>query len=377
MYKLLRPILFQFDAERSHNTLVKLGGFFSAPLFTSLAAPLFAYEHPSLETEIFGLHFKNPIGLAPGYDKAGGFARFMAALGFGFIEIGSITPLPQSGNPRPRLFRLEKDEAIVNRMGFNSIGMRSVAENLKRLENRGFVIGANLGKNKNTPNELAAADYLAGLKELGPLADYAVINVSSPNTAGLRELQGKENLRKLLKELQKRNHPSPAGVPVLPLLQGERVARNSSKPLLLKISPDLTDRELDDIIEVALETRVSGIIAVNTTTSREGLKTPIGKIREIGDGGLSGAPLRNRATDVISYLYRQLQGQIPIIGAGGIFTAAHAYEKIRAGASLVEIFTGLVYEGPMVVKRIKQGLAKLLVRDGFSNIKEAVGAGVK
>ena len=393
MYKLFRPILFQFDPESSHNIIVKMGGFFSAPLFRPAMHRLFDFEHPSLESEVFGHRFKNPIGLAPGYDKAGGFSRFMSVLGFGFIEIGTVTPLPQPGNPRPRLFRLEKDEAIINRMGFNSIGMKAVAENLKKLNPRDFVAGINLGKNKITANDEALRDYLAGFIELAPLADYVVINVSSPNTPGLRELQDKGPLIEILKILQEKNHFTPSLNPSPPSLRqrlrramqgggkkegdssplvGE--ARWGGKPLLLKISPDLTDGQLDDIVAVALETKISGLIATNTTISRVGLETDPETLAKIGAGGVSGRPLKERNTEVIAYLYEKTQGQIPIIGAGGIFSAEDAYEKIRAGASLVEIYTGMIYEGPGLIKKIKKGLVELLRKDGFKNISEAVGA---
>src|SRR3989344_3613840 len=376
MYKLLRPILFTIQPETMHNAVAALGRNFSG--LSEVFSPLFRYEHPSLETEVFGVRFKNPIGLAPGYEKSGGFARFMAALGFGFIEVGTVTPEPQPGNPKPRLFRLDADKAIINRMGFNSMGAMAVAKNLKRLEKRDFVIGVNLGKNKITPNEEALRDYATGFTELAPLADYVVVNVSSPNTPGLRELQGKEELRNLLMELQKLNPPSPA----LPL-EGREIQTNSSplrgpasserrrgeevrwgwRPLLLKISPDLTDGELDDIAEIVLETKIDGVIATNTAAT-EGM----------GGGGLSGRPIAKRVTEVIGYLYKKLEGRVPIIGAGGIFSAEDAYEKIRAGASLVEIYTGMIYEGPSLPKKIKRGLVKLLEADGFRSVKEVVGA---
>lgn len=354
MYKLLRPILYKIAPEPMHNAVATMGKVLS--LFAPVLRLPFDFEDPMLEIEVFGVRFKNPIGLAPGYDKSGGFAKFMAALGFGFIEVGSVTPLPQAGNPRPRLFRLDQDEAIINRMGFNSIGMKAVAENLKRLQGQHFVIGVNLGKNKTTPNEQAVQDYVAGFKALAALADYVVINVSSPNTPGLRELQGKEQLRELLMELQRLNtitSPSPSS------RGGEK---GEVVPLLLKIAPELTDGQLDDIAAIALETKIDGLIATNTAATAE-----------MGGGGLSGRPLRKRATEVISYLYKKLEGKIPIIGVGGIFSAQDTYEKIKAGASLVEIYTGMVYEGPMLIKKIKQGLVELLKKDGFENIKEAVG----
>ncbi len=355
MYKLLRPILFRVQPETMHNTMASVGKVLS-PLAWVLSLP-FTFEDPSLEIEVFGTKFKNPVGLAPGYDKSGKFSRFMAALGFGFIEVGSITPVPQPGNPKPRLFRLDADEAIVNRMGFNSVGMKIVAENLRRLQNRDFVVGVNLGKNKTTPNEEALRDYQAGFSGLSEFADYIVINVSSPNTPGLRQLQDKEPLTKILKEIQILNF----GLP-------------KSKAVLLKIAPDLTDGQLDDIAAIARETKIDGIIAANTTVSRDGLKTSKEQIEKIGEGGVSGRPVRDRVTKIIAYLYKKLEGQVPIIGAGGIFSAEDAYEKIRAGASLVEIYTGMVYEGPMLIKNIKKGLVRLLKNDGFGSVREAVGA---
>src|SRR3989344_2940502 len=330
MYKFLRPILFQVPEETMHNAVASAGAAFS-PLSPLVALP-FAFEHPSLETEVFGIKFKNPVGLAPGYDKSGAFASFMAALGFGFIEIGAVTPEPQPGNDKPRLFRRDAEEAIVNRMGFNSIGMMQVAENLRGLRKRDFVLGVNLGKNKSTPNKEAARDYQAGLAALAPLADYVVINVSSPNTPGLCQLLEKEPLLNLLRAMPR------------------------TRPLVLKVSPELTDAQLNDIAAVAVELKLSGLIATNT------IATP--------EGGLSGRPLRKRSTEVVAYLYKRLGGQIPIIGAGGIFSAQDAYEKIRAGACLVEIYSGLVYEGPGLVKRIKQGLVEMLKSDGFNSIKE-------
>ncbi|OGE76065.1 MAG: dihydroorotate dehydrogenase (quinone) [Candidatus Doudnabacteria bacterium RIFCSPHIGHO2_02_FULL_48_21] len=337
MYKLLRPILFQIPPETMHDAAARVSSFFSP--VAGIFSGLFSYEHPSLETQVFGVKFKNPVGLAPGYDKSGSFARFMAALGFSFIEIGTVTPEPQAGNPKPRLFRIDKDDAVINRMGFNSIGMKAVAENLKKLQHRSFVVGINLGKNKTTSNEQAAEDYLTGYNGLALFADYVVVNVSSPNTPGLRQLLEKEPLKKILNALPR------------------------SKPLLLKISPDMDNAQLDEIAEVALETKIDGIIATNT------IATP--------EGGLSGEPLRRRSTEVINHMYKKLNGQLPIIGVGGIFSAEDAYEKIRAGASLVQIYTGMIYEGPGLVKRIKKGLVELLRRDGFMNISEAVGVSAK
>lgn len=356
MYKLIRPILFQIPAETMANTIARTGKVLSP--FAPIASALFAYEDPMLETEVFGIKFKNPVGLAPGYDKTGSFSKFMSALGFGFIEVGTVTPFPQPGNPKPRMFRLAADEAMVNRMGFNSIGMDAVAENLKKLANRDFLLGINLGKNKTTSNEQALKDYHLGFEKLAPVADYVVVNVSSPNTPGLRQLQDKGPLLEIFKSLQ-----------------DAKKRFRISKPLLLKIAPDLTNGQLDDIVAIALVTKIDGLIATNTTISREGLKTDARQIAQIGEGGLSGRPITKRATEIIRYLYRSMQGRIPIIGVGGIFSAEDAYEKIKAGANLVQVYTGIVYEGPILVKKIKQGLVRLLKKDGFRNITEAVGRG--
>src|SRR3989344_616355 len=352
IYKLLRPILFAIQPETMHNTMASVGKALS-PIAKVLSLP-FAFEDPVLETEVFGVRFHNPVGLAPGYDKSGKFARFMAALGFGFIEVGTITPQPQPGNPKPRLFRLDSDEAIINRMGFNSVGADVVAGNLKKLAKRDFVVGVNLGKNKETPNEEALRDYSAVFRRLADFADYVVINVSSPNTPGLRELQDKEPLTKLLKEIQILNF----GLP-------------KRKPVLLKIAPDLTDGQLDDIASIVLETKIDGVIAANTTISRDGLKTSSARLQEIGAGGVSGRPIRTRVTEMIAYLYKKLEGRVPIIGVGGIFSAQDAYEKIKAGASLIQVYTGMVYEGPMLIKNVKKGLIKLLKADGFDSISAA------
>lgn len=336
MYKLLRPLLFQLDPETAHHLVLNLGGFFSVLKLNSLIKSIFSYEHESLKSRMFGIDFENPVGLAAGFDKDGMVPNFFSALGFGFIETGTVVPEPQSGNPKPRLFRRPNEKALVNRLGFNSKGMQNAAENLKKFAARNFVLGINIGKNKITPNENAAADYNKGFETLAPLADYVAVNISSPNTPGLRELQNKELLKNLLSSLPK------------------------TKPLLLKVAPDLSDNQLDDILSVAQETKISGLIATNTIA--------------MPDGGLSGKPLRSRATEVIGHIYKKTNGQMPIIGVGGIFSAQDAYEKVRAGASLIQIYTGMIYEGPGLVKKIKKGLVELLKRDGFSNISEAVGA---
>ncbi len=294
----------------------------------------FAVDRPDLSRELWGIKFPNPVGLAAGFDKDGKFTDELACLGFGFIEMGTVTPRPQAGNPRPRLFRLPKDKALINRMGFNNEGVSLAALRLGKRRER-VIIGGNIGKNKDTPNEDAIRDYEICFRELYPIVDYFVVNVSSPNTPGLRALQDREPLTKLLNRLQELN-----------LQLGGR------KPVLLKIAPDLTDEQLDDIIGIVSETRMAGIVATNTTIDRDKLKTDAAVVEAMGAGGLSGKPLRERATEVIRYIHRKSGGTIPIIAAGGIFTAADAREKLDAGASLVQVYTGFIYEGPAIVKKI-------------------------
>ena len=343
MYKsLAKPLLFQLDPERAHHLV--FGGLRRAvqlPGGRAALRALYDYQHPSLEREVFGLKFANPVGLAAGLDKNALLTDELAALGFGFVEIGTVTPRPQPGNPAPRLFRLPSDAALLNRMGFNNDGAAVVAERLRRRRDRGVLIGGNIGKNKDTPNEHAAADYVAAFEILAEVVDYFVVNVSSPNTPGLRELQDKEPLIKLLQQVQARN-----------------LARAVPRPLLLKIAPDLSDAQLDDILLIARETQLSGLVATNTTIARPAsLRTPAATVAAYGAGGLSGQPLRARATEVIRYLHRRSGGELPIIGAGGIHSAQDAQEKLAAGAVLVQLYTGFVYEGPGLVRQINQALA--------------------
>jgi dihydroorotate dehydrogenase len=316
----------------------------------------FGWDHPSLRTELFGRDLLNPIGLAAGFDKDARGLDALAALGFGLIEAGTVTPRPQPGNPRPRIFRLAADEALINRLGFNSAGCEDVFRRLREVSARCWV-GVNLGKNRDTPNERAAGDYLTGLRAVPAGVAFAAINVSSPNTPGLRALQRRDSLRDLLSQL---------------VAERDRIARGSTRlPLLAKLSPDLSAQELADAAEVALETGLDGLIATNTTVSRPDLHSP----HRDEQGGLSGRPLRPMALTSIRELHRLTAGRIPLIGVGGIFSSADAYAMIRAGASAVQIYTGLIYRGPGLVKQIKQGLVLLLERDGFSNVREAVGAG--
>jgi dihydroorotate dehydrogenase len=340
LYKqILRPILFLFPSERAHYLALGLLKFilklpFSKSIFTKLYVP----QSKQLEREVFGLKFKNPIGLAAGFDKNAQYYNELAYLGFGFIEVGTVTPQPQDGNPKPRLFRLVKDEALINRMGFNNGGLNLMIEKLKARKTD-LIIGGNIGKNKNTPNENATDDYISCFKGLHNYVDYFVVNVSSPNTPNLRALQEKEPLTKLLTTLRTIND-----------------TYFKPKPILLKIAPDLTDGQLDDIIEIVQNTGISGIVAANTTIERSGLKSSHSEIEVIGNGGLSGRPLRARSTAVIQYITNKTNGKIPIIAVGGIFTAEDAQEKLDAGAALVQIYSGFIYEGPKIVKNMTSKL---------------------
>jgi dihydroorotate dehydrogenase len=342
MYKqFAKPLLFKLDAERAHHfTFDNLKRAASWPGAKAVLRGLYNYQHPSLAREVFGLKFPNPVGLAAGLDKNAVLTDELATMGFGFVEIGTVTPRPQPGNPQPRLFRLPADQALINRMGFNNDGATVVAERLRQRKNRQLIIGGNIGKNKDTPNEQAADDYVAAFEALAEVVDYFVVNVSSPNTPGLRELQDKKPLISLLQQVQARN-----------------LARATPRPLLLKIAPDLTDAQLDDILEIARETKLSGLVATNTTIARpETLRTPAATVAAHGAGGLSGRPLRERATEVIRYLHQRSEGGLPIIGAGGIHSAQDALDKLAAGASLVQLYTGFIYEGPGLVRQINRAL---------------------
>lgn len=342
MYKLVKPLLFSMDPETAHHTVSSgLRSFCNLWGGKHLLRAAYGYEHPHLERNVFGLKFRNPIGLAAGFDKNADCVEEMAALGFGFVEIGTVTPRPQPGNERPRLFRLVNDHALINRMGFNNQGVDVAAMRLRQLKSRrNLIIGGNIGKNKLTPNEEAASDYVKCFDALFDVVDYFVVNVSSPNTPGLRALQEKEPLMHILNTLQQRNRKD-----------------DMSRPILLKIAPDLTDDQLDDIIDIVHETGISGVIATNTTIARDGLQN--GRLA-FETGGLSGRPLAKRATEVIRYLSTKSARAFPIIGVGGIHTPEDAIEKLAAGASLVQLYTGFIYEGPGLVKRI----CKRLVVDG-------------
>ena len=339
MYSLIRSFLFRIDAEKTHYMVMKwLTRAYNFPLSRAFLRGAYTTKSPSLARTLWGISFPNPVGLAAGFDKDAKFTDALACLGFGFIEIGTVTPRPQPGNPKPRLFRLPADKALINRMGFNNDGATEAAKRL-RLRKENIIIGGNIGKNKDTPNEQASDDYEKGFIELYDVVDYFVVNVSSPNTPGLRALQDKGPLTELLNRLQTLNKQ-----------------KGGKKPILLKIAPDLTNEQLDDIIDIIRTTGLAGIVSSNTTISRDGLATPKTDVEAIGMGGLSGAPLRQRATEVIKYLHTHSNGSIPIIASGGIFTAADAQEKLDAGASLVQVYTGFIYEGPAIVKNICNGL---------------------
>ncbi|HRI59108.1 MAG TPA: quinone-dependent dihydroorotate dehydrogenase [Saprospiraceae bacterium] len=340
MYRLFKPLLFLLSPETAHRFTVFFLDLAAAfPPTRWLLRTIFCHPAKELERRVLGLTFPNPVGLAAGFDKDGKHIEGMACLGFGFIEVGTVTPLPQEGNPQPRLFRLPQDRALINRMGFNNEGLDALVDRLKKLRQNGvpggLVIGGNIGKNKATPNEQAENDYLKCFEALFPWVDYFVVNVSSPNTPGLRDLQEKEPLTRLLNLLQEKNK-----------------TQKVPKPILLKIAPDLTDSQLDDIADIVRATGLAGVIATNTTISRDNLKTPEAEIAAIGAGGLSGVPVRTRATIVIRYLREKLGKETVIIGVGGIDSAASAREKLDAGADLVQVYTGLVYEGPGLVKGI-------------------------
>ncbi|MGN5954271.1 quinone-dependent dihydroorotate dehydrogenase [Sphingobacterium lactis] len=341
MYKLIKPFFFSMNPEKAHHTVT--GGlhvFNKIWGSNALLKSLYCVEDPRLETKVFGLTFKNPVGLAAGFDKNAEYISDMSKLGFGFIEIGTVTPKPQPGNDKPRMFRLVNDSALINRMGFNNQGADVAAERLKHLKNKdGLIIGGNIGKNKITPNEEAVNDYIYCFKTLFDYVDYFVVNVSSPNTPGLRDLQEKEPLKNILRTLQNLNEE-----------------KESPKPILLKIAPDLTDSQLDDIVEIVVDTKIAGVIATNTTISRDGLHSDPELVKETG--GVSGRPLTKRSTEVIKYLSDKSNRAFPIIGVGGIHSAEDAIEKLNAGASLIQVYTGFIYEGPALVANICKGILK-------------------
>ncbi|MCC9167166.1 quinone-dependent dihydroorotate dehydrogenase [Pontibacter harenae] len=340
MYKsLIRPLLFKLDPEKVHYlTADALKAAYSLPLSKSISSSMFQVQDKRLERELFGLKFPNPVGLAAGFDKDARLIDEFENFGFGFIEIGTLTPKPQEGNPKPRLFRLPQDQAIINRMGFNNEGVDAAVVRLRQRKSN-IIVGGNIGKNKVTPNEEATSDYLYCFKALYDVVDYFVVNVSSPNTPDLRALQEKEPLKQLLLTLQEQN-----------------AKMVKPKPLLLKIAPDLNEGQLNDIIEIAIEAKLSGIIAANTTISREGLNTAATRVTEMGAGGLSGKPLTKHSTEIIRYLRKHLPQEVKLIGVGGIMTPEDAIKKLEAGADLVQLYTGFIYEGPSLISRINKKL---------------------
>ena len=345
MYKIVRFFLFLFKAEFIHSIsfkLIKFGAIIPGKMWAWRL--LFKVKDTRLETEVFGLRFNNPVGLAAGFDKDAKLFDELASFGFGFIEIGTVTPLPQDGNPKPRLFRLKKDYAIINRMGFNNEGIEATVARLRRKKSN-IIIGGNIGKNKVTPNEEAVSDYEICFEKLFPYVDYFVVNVSSPNTPGLRDLQEKVPLTRLLNRLQRIN-----------------IQKEERKPILLKIAPDLSNEQLDDIIAIVSDTKIDGVVATNTTIGRNGLKTDKTKVEMIGNGGLSGKPVKDRSTEVIKYLADKSNKTFPIIGVGGIHSAEDAIEKLDAGATLIQLYTGFIYEGPRLIKRINK---KILEKSGL------------
>jgi len=338
MYKfLIKPILFSFQPEKAHYIATGWLTFFCKTLgLSSLIRGLYSFQHPKLERKLFGLTFKNPVGLAAGFDKDARWFNELSNLGFGFIEIGTLTPKAQIGNPQPRLFRIPEDQGLINRMGFNNLGAEDA---IKRLKNRktNIIIGGNIGKNTTTSNDEALADYVFNFNTLHDYVDYFVVNVSCPNVKDLTKLQDTPFLLSLLGELKQIN-----------------TTKTKPKPILLKIAPDLNNSQLDEIIEIVAQTKIDGIIATNTTTSREGLKTDQKRIDEIANGGLSGLPVKNRSTDVIRYLAEKSNKAFPIIGVGGIHSPEDAIEKLNAGADLIQIYTGFIYEGPGLIKAINK-----------------------
>ena len=341
MYKhILRPLIFNLSPENAHRLamfLLKFAGNFFP--FNLLIKKIYTFESPKLHINVAGLKFENPVGLAAGFDKNAEAFDEMGLLGFGFVEIGTVTPKAQPGNPKPRSFRLKKDEALINRMGFNNYGVDFAVEKLKKRKNHKQLIGGNIGKNKITPLDKADDDYLISFESLFAYVDYFVINVSSPNTPNLRKLQDKEPLKKLIDKVLKLN-----------------ISKDNPKPVFLKIAPDLTNPQLEDIVDIANNTDLAGVIATNTTIERKNLKTDKTMLKSIGDGGLSGKPLRKRSTDIIKFLRTNLNKEKAIIGVGGIHNAKDAIEKLEAGADLIQIYTGFIYEGPKLVKEINKAI---------------------
>lgn len=347
IYPVLRNLLFQLSPEKAHHfSMNSLQLLCQLPGGKKLLSSLFSDQNKGLEKQCFGIGFRNPVGLGAGFDKNALYLRELEALGFGSVEIGTVTPLGQPGNPAPRLFRLPADQALINRMGFNNDGVAAVKSRVAKWRESaapapGFIIGGNIGKNKVTPNEDAWTDYTKCFQGLHEEVDYFTVNVSSPNTPGLRALQEKDSLLRIFSELQSLN-------------QGKK----QPKPILLKIAPDLSEQQLDEIIELALEINLSGLVATNTTISRDHLLEPMDKVKAMGAGGLSGRPVSRRSTEVLQYLTRALGSRVPVIASGGIFNGQDAREKMEAGAKMVQVWTGFIYEGPGIARDICRELAK-------------------
>lgn len=343
MYKLLRPLFFSFSPEVIHHFMVALLRFTAyLPGIPWLLRKIFVVKHPSLKKEILGLHFNNPIGLAAGFDKNAEVYNELSNLGFGFIEVGTITPLPQAGNPKPRCFRLPEDQAIINRMGFNNMGLEAAVQQLKKKRKEGLIIGGNIGKNTATPNEKAVNDYVKCFKGLYDYVDYFVINVSCPNIGNLQKLQNKDELELILRSITE-----------------ERRYQDVYKPILLKISPDLSFEQIDDTLYLIREIGIDGIVATNTSTSRTGLKTNAEEVKSIANGGLSGQPLTKRSLAIVRHISEQTAGQLPIIGVGGIMTTEDALNMLNAGASLIQLYTGFIYQGPGFAKQVAKKIVKV------------------
>ncbi len=362
MYQLIRKYLFQQDPEEIHEKTIHALKLVedSAP-GKSLLKMIYQLRDERLETKLWGLRFPNPVGLAAGFDKNAEVYHALGALGFGFVEVGTLTPQGQPGNPKPRLFRLAEHQAVINRMGFNNLGAYLASQHLVDFAYSDVPIGINIGKNKVTPNEEAPSDYSKCLDMLYAYGHYFVINISSPNTPNLRDLQETESLRVLIRTVREK--------------AAEMEMRGiKKKPILLKVAPDMSDEQMHDVVHAAVEEGISGIIATNTTLSREAVE---GHPKADEAGGLSGRPLTERSTAWVKQIYQEVGDKVPIVGVGGIFTGEDAYEKIRAGASLVQVYSGMIYQGPGIVKQINKKLLKLMARDGFSHIGEVVGVDAK
>ncbi|WP_044641257.1 quinone-dependent dihydroorotate dehydrogenase [Risungbinella massiliensis] len=360
-YSSLKKWIFRLDPEKAHHlTIQSLKWMQSQKIMRDLFTKQTKTLDERLRVQLFGIDFANPVGLAAGFDKHANVYSGLASLGFGFIEVGTITPRPQAGNPQPRLFRSPADDAVINRMGFNNDGVAAAKKSFHSLPRPDVPIGINLGKNKDTPNEEASKDYLIGLRELYLEGDYFVINISSPNTQGLRDLQEESALKELLDSI---------------VSQRESLVKETGRkrPLFVKLAPDLSDDQLGAAVETILAAGIDGIVATNTTLGRDGLTDPNVAAEA---GGLSGKPVRDKSTEIIRKIYQITRGRIPIIGVGGIFTGKDAWDKIRAGADLVQVYTGMIYRGPYIAKYVNEELTKLLDQHQISSIRELVGSDV-